>query len=140
MPVLSALEEESADARDHTWSIDLDQRALGANMLAPVARCQRVPLSAGARLGPYEILAPLGSGGMGVVYRSDHSRLNRVVAIKVLGPSAHAAQHRQRFQREMRAIAALNHPHARWTMSGSRTKWSSSSWSISRAKRWLTGW
>jgi tetratricopeptide (TPR) repeat protein len=48
---------------------------------------------------------------MGVVYRAHDSRLNRAVAIKVLGPSGHAAQRRQRFQREMRAVAALNHPH-----------------------------
>jgi serine/threonine-protein kinase len=70
-----------------------------------------VTLSPGARLGPYDIVAPLGSGGMGVVYRAHDSRLNRVVAIKVLGSSTHAAERRQRFQREMRAIAALNHPH-----------------------------
>ena len=71
----------------------------------------RLPLSSGDRLGPYEILAPLGSGGMGVVYRAYDSRLNRIVAIKVLGPSTDAAHRRQRFQREMRAIATLNHPH-----------------------------
>ena len=76
-----------------------------------LTRWQRVTLSSGVRLGPYEILAPLGSGGMGAVYRAYDSRLNRTVAIKVLGASADAAQRRQRFQREMRAIAALNHPH-----------------------------
>jgi serine/threonine protein kinase len=70
-----------------------------------------VNLTSGDRLGPYEIVAPLGSGGMGVVYRAYDSRLNRIVAIKVLAPSADAAQRRQRFQREMRAIATLNHPH-----------------------------
>ena len=80
-------------------------------MPALLTRWQPVPLSSGARLGPYEIVAPLGSGGMGAVYRAYDSRLNRTVAIKVLGASADAAQRRQRFQREMRAIAALNHPH-----------------------------
>jgi serine/threonine-protein kinase len=70
-----------------------------------------VTFSSGARRGPYEIIAPLGSGGMGAVYRAYDSRLSRIVAIKVLGESAVGAQRRQRFQREMRAIAALNHPH-----------------------------
>ena len=80
-------------------------------MLAPLTQWQRVPLSPGARLGPYEIVAPLGSGGMGVVYRAHDLRLDRIVAIKVVGPSPDAAHRRQRFQREMRAIATLNHPH-----------------------------
>ena len=80
-------------------------------MPAPLTRREQVTLSAGDKLSPYEILAPLGSGGMGVVYRAYDSRLNRIVAIKVLGPSADAAHRRQRFQREMRAIATLNHPN-----------------------------
>jgi serine/threonine protein kinase len=108
--------------------------AAGSNMLAPLTQWQRVTLSPGARLGPYEIIAPLGSGGMGVVYRAYDSRLNRIVAIKVLGPSD-AARRRQRFQRE-RAIATLNHPQICSPYDvGSRKTWSSSSWSISRAKR-----
>src|SRR5712691_4655076 len=65
-----------------------------------------MPLSAGDRLGPYEILALIGAGGMGEVYRAHDSRLNRDVAIKVSN-----AQFTERFQREARAIAALNHPH-----------------------------
>jgi len=65
-----------------------------------------MPLSAGDKLGPYEILAPIGVGGMGEVYRATDTRLNRMVAIKVLkGP------HGDRFEQEARAIAALNHPH-----------------------------
>jgi serine/threonine-protein kinase len=66
----------------------------------------------GARLGPYEILSPLGSGGMGEVYRARDTRLDRLVAIKVL-PEAHVADpaFRSRFEREARAIAALNDPH-----------------------------
>ena len=61
-------------------------------------------LSAGTRLGPYEILAPIGAGGMGEVYRAHDSRLDRDVAIKVS-----KAQFTERFTREARAIAALNH-------------------------------
>src|SRR5450759_593867 len=63
-----------------------------------------MPLSAGDKLGPYEILAPIGAGGMGQVYRAHDSRLNRDVAIKVS-----AAQFSERFEREAKAIAALNH-------------------------------
>ena len=101
-----------ARGRDQTGSIDVDCGAGGgSNMLAPLTQWQRVPLSPGARLGPYEIVAPLGSGGMGVVYRAHDLRLDRIVAIKVVGPSPDAAHRRQRFQREMRAIATLNHPH-----------------------------
>jgi eukaryotic-like serine/threonine-protein kinase len=100
-----------ARGRDQMGSIDVDCGAGRSNMLAPLTQWQRVPLSPGARLGPYEILAPLGSGGMGVVYRAHDLRLDRIVAIKVVGPSVDAAHRRQRFQREMRAIATLNHPH-----------------------------
>src|SRR5258706_13136373 len=63
-----------------------------------------MPLSAGENLGPYEILALIGKGGMGEVYRAHDSRLNRDVAIKVSN-----AQFNERFTREARAIAALNH-------------------------------
>ena len=63
-------------------------------------------LAPGARLGPYEIVAPIGAGGMGEVYRARDSRLGRDVAIKVS-----AAQFTERFEREARAVAALNHPH-----------------------------
>jgi predicted Ser/Thr protein kinase len=63
-------------------------------------------LSTGTRLGPYEILALIGAGGMGEVYRARDTRLDRVVAIKVC-----AAQFSERFDREARAIAALNHQH-----------------------------
>src|SRR5262249_29141898 len=58
------------------------------------------------RLGPYEILDLLGSGGMGEVYRAKDTRLGRTVAIKVLHE-----KHSERFEREARAFAALNHPH-----------------------------
>src|ERR1700692_2719032 len=65
-----------------------------------------MPFSAGDRLGPYEILAPLGAGGMGEVWKARDTRLDRIVAIKKLN-----AQHLGRFEKEGRAIAALNHPH-----------------------------
>src|SRR5678815_539344 len=68
--------------------------------------------SAGTKLGPYEILAPIGAGGMGEVHRARDTRLNRDVAIKVL-PAALAGQEqlRLRFEREARAISSLNHPN-----------------------------
>src|SRR5713101_10162902 len=63
-------------------------------------------LDAGTRLGPYEILAPIGAGGMGEVYKARDTRLDRVVAVKIC-----AEQFSERFEREARAIAALNHPN-----------------------------
>ena len=69
-------------------------------------------LAAGARLGPYEIVAPLGAGGMGEVYLARDTRLAREVAIKVLSPHLAAAPDaRTRFEREARAVSSLNHPH-----------------------------
>jgi len=69
-----------------------------------------MPLAAGARLGPYEIVAPLGAGGMGEVYRAQDSRLGREVAIKVLPEHlARDAQALARFEREAKAVAALSH-------------------------------
>jgi TolB-like protein/Flp pilus assembly protein TadD len=65
-----------------------------------------VPLGTGDRLGPYEILAPIGAGGMGEVWKATDTRLGRTVAIKVLNGA-----HSERFEQEARAIAALNHPH-----------------------------
>jgi Tol biopolymer transport system component/predicted Ser/Thr protein kinase len=63
-------------------------------------------LATGERLGPYEILDPIGAGGMGAVFRARDTRLNRIVAIKVS-----KEQFSERFEREARAVAALNHPH-----------------------------
>src|SRR5271170_724843 len=69
-------------------------------------------LTAGAKLGPYEILSPLGAGGMGEVYRAKDTRLDRSVAIKIL-PShlSENPESRQRFDREARTISSLNHPN-----------------------------
>lgn len=68
-------------------------------------------LAPGTRLGPYEIVSPLGAGGMGEVYRARDTRLNRDVAIKVL-PELSAVDHERlaRFTREAQTLAALNHP------------------------------
>jgi len=71
-----------------------------------------MPLSAGDKLGPYQIVSPLGAGGMGEVYKARDPRLDRFVAIKVL--PEHIAKRedlRQRFEREARAVASLNHPN-----------------------------
>ncbi len=69
-------------------------------------------LTAGTKLGPYEILAPIGAGGMGEVYRARDTRLDRTVAIKVLASHlAGNAELRQRLEREARAVSSLSHPH-----------------------------
>jgi Tol biopolymer transport system component len=69
-------------------------------------------LAAGARLGPYEIIAPIGAGGMGEVYRAKDTRLDREVAVKVLPEHLSGSEElRSRFEREARAISGLSHPH-----------------------------
>jgi eukaryotic-like serine/threonine-protein kinase len=71
-----------------------------------------MPLPLGAKLGPYEILAPIGSGGMGEVYRARDTRLGREVAIKILGTRHEVTPERhERFMQEARAASALNHPN-----------------------------
>jgi serine/threonine protein kinase len=71
-----------------------------------------MPILTGKRLGPYEILSAIGAGGMGEVYRAKDTRLNRIVAIKVLPAHlAGSSELRERFEREARTIASLNHPH-----------------------------
>src|SRR5579864_9286190 len=65
-----------------------------------------MPISAGDKLGPYEITAPIGEGGMGEVYKARDTRLDRIVAIKVS-----KERFTERFEHEARAVAALNHPH-----------------------------
>src|SRR5512132_3548792 len=69
-------------------------------------------LAPGVRLGPYEILAPLGAGGMGEVYKARDTRLDRTVAVKVLASHLSASpESRQRFEREAKTISQLSHPH-----------------------------
>src|SRR6202451_2099327 len=71
-----------------------------------------MPLTAGTRIGPYDILAPIGAGGMGEVYKARDTRLGRDVAIKVLPASLAADPERlRRFEQEARAVAALSHPN-----------------------------
>ena len=65
-----------------------------------------MPLSVGVKLVPYEIVAPLGAGGMGEVWKARDTRLDRIVAVKQL-----RGRHSARFEEEARSIAALNHPH-----------------------------
>src|SRR5258708_33275491 len=73
---------------------------------------QRMALTSGTKLGPYEIVSPLGAGGMAEVYRARDTRLDRTVAIKIL-PShlSDNPEAKQRFDREARAISSLNHPN-----------------------------
>ena len=69
-----------------------------------------MPLPSGKRLGPYEIIAPLGAGGMGEVYRARDTKLNRFVAVKILPRVFFLdSEYRQRFEREARLLASLSH-------------------------------
>src|SRR6202158_4505593 len=69
-------------------------------------------LRSGTQLGPYEILSAVGAGGMGEVYRARDTRLDRIVAIKILPDHlSDRAELRERFEREARSVASLNHPH-----------------------------
>src|SRR6266852_5576396 len=71
-----------------------------------------MPLAVGTKLGPYEILAPIGKGGMGEVYRAKDTKLDRDVAIKIVPESfAHDPERIARFEREAKVLAALNHPN-----------------------------
>jgi serine/threonine protein kinase len=70
-----------------------------------------VSLAPGIRLGPYEIAAPIGAGGMGEVYRATDTRLGRTVAIKVLPDHLSSPEALQRFEREAKTISQLSHPH-----------------------------
>src|SRR5438093_7904186 len=91
---------------------------IGPPPRAPIisANCYLQPdvmaLAAGTHLGPYEIVSPVGAGGMGEVYKARDTRLDRIVAIKSL-PGTLAADpiFRERFQREARAVSQLAHPH-----------------------------
>jgi serine/threonine protein kinase len=75
-------------------------------------------VAVGTMLGPYEILVPIGAGGMGEVYWAHDSRLNRDVAIKVS-----AEEFSERFEREAKAIAALNHPNIARSSTSGPTTW-----------------
>jgi serine/threonine protein kinase len=90
----------------------VEQLARSASTTVPVIRRERVPLGPGSRLGPYEIIASVGTGGMGEVFRARDTRLGREVAIKILTP-AHAGDPDsvRRFEKEARAVASLSHPN-----------------------------
>ncbi len=86
--------------------------ARAAHTLPPSESADESMLATGTRLGPFEVIAPLGTGGMGEVYRARDTRLERSVAIKILQPEfARDPALRQRFEREARAISSLNHAH-----------------------------
>src|SRR5262249_48608693 len=70
-----------------------------------------MPLAAGSRLGPYEVVAPLPPGGMGEVYRARDPRLGRDVAVKVIISDQVSPERLRRFEQEARAVGALNHPN-----------------------------
>jgi eukaryotic-like serine/threonine-protein kinase len=70
-----------------------------------------VPLSAGSHLGPYEVVSLLGAGGTGEVYQARDTRLDRLVAIKIVASGIDDPTVRERLMREARAASALNHPH-----------------------------
>src|SRR5215217_7741479 len=75
-------------------------------------RGSKMPLQAGTRLGPYEVVSLIGAGGMGEVYRARDTRLDRSVAVKILAPElAKDPEFTARFTHEAKAISALNHPH-----------------------------
>ena len=108
-----------------------------------------VALLSGVRLGPYEIVAPLGQGGMGEVYKARDTRLDRIVAVKIL-PEALAGdpEFRERFEREARTISSLDHLHicALYDVGDAPSPESqipfrsaSSSCSISTARHWPPG-
>jgi serine/threonine protein kinase len=77
-----------------------------------------MPLKPADRLGPYEILAPIGAGGMGEVWRARDTRLDRIVAVKVC-----QSEFTERFEREARAVAALNHPNICQLTTWGQTTW-----------------
>ena len=93
-------------------------------------------LAPATRLGPYEILQPIGAGGMGEVYRARDTRLERIVAVKIL-PSHLSSDliRKQRFEREAKTISSLNHPHI-CTLYDVRQQdgVDFSSWSVSKAR------
>src|SRR5687768_2224464 len=64
-----------------------------------------------SQLGPYTLIAPIGAGGMGEVYRASDTRLGRTVAVKILRLDGDSPSRQRRFEREARAVSSLNHPH-----------------------------
>ena len=114
--VRSLLESQrQADSFLESPAIEVAARAVARRQSASSpenARESSGSLAPGAKLGPYEIVAPLGAGGMGEVYRARDTRLERSVAIKILPPAFSADVERlHRFEREARLASGLNHPN-----------------------------
>jgi serine/threonine protein kinase len=111
--------DPGADAtviQTQTWAIQSENysdQSLGAlPEFSLTGRPSSMGLASGTRLGPYEIISPLGAGGMGEVYKARDTRLDRTVAIKILLPQfANDPQFRERFDREARTISQFDHPH-----------------------------
>jgi Tol biopolymer transport system component len=94
---------------DEKWNTHFRDPSLKPAILHII---RAMPIAAGSRLGPYEIIAPAGAGGMGEVFKARDTRLNRTVAIKILTEQwTHDAAMQERFEREAKTIAALNHPN-----------------------------
>ena len=112
LPVLQLRRRDVDRVRAFGRAPEGTTRLLDSPVGSPDNPVELVTLPNGTRLGPYEIVAPLGAGGMGEVYKARDTRLDRTVAIKIL-PDALAAdpQFRERFDREARAISQLTHPH-----------------------------
>ncbi len=102
-------------AATSSWRVELSCEAVGPRPPRPLDSSLirlRMALTSGTRLGPYEILSPLGASGMGEVYKAKDTRLHRTVAIKVLPEHlADSPERKARFEREAEAISQLNHPH-----------------------------
>src|SRR5438105_5448121 len=96
----------------HLSHEDLPPTRLNDGYGSCILKRRSMRLSPATRLGPYEIVSSIGAGGMGEVYRARDTRLDRIVAIKIL-PSGDAGceEVRQRFEREARVVSSLNHPH-----------------------------
>ena len=114
MPIRFATEQSNMPYSDPLASQSglLAVRARYAEGCRSYNDADSMALTSGTKLGPYEIQAPLGAGGMGEVYRASDTRLDRSVAIKVLASHLPSSPElKQRMEREARAISALNHPH-----------------------------
>ncbi|HUE87840.1 MAG TPA: protein kinase [Vicinamibacterales bacterium] len=111
-PFLDGACKGDAELRGHVESLIASYHEAGDFLERPAAMGTAVHVAPGLRLGPYEVLERIAAGGMGEVYRARDVRLGRIVALKILPPSA--ADHpeaRLRFEREARLISSLNHPN-----------------------------